>query len=793
MPTQGNEHSECVTHRAFADARVLGQILAAQNLVFALPDAARVGQFYAEILASLPGISAGRVCLGENFAVAGTLQLPECAQCAVLQKAVKKSGGVSFLSSRFACAGRAPDTRVVTVRTKERVYGVFVCAVQDPAAFAPYEPFVHNLADYVAFALENRLQEGLLCEARDELELRVQQRTEELRIANDNLNNDIARRKRVEAELARANHSLRILSYCNQAILHDYEEATLLDEVCQGLVDIAGYRLAWIGWGEQDGAKTVRPVTHAGDEAGYLRLSDVTWSETEANAHPTATAIRTGAVCCIGDISRHATTATWREQSLQCGCYSVVALPLSFEGKVFGCLTAFAGEPNVFDERELAILKELAGDLSLGIAIRRSREAQRQAEERIQRLAAIVESSDDAIIGKNLDEQITSWNKGAEKTYGYTAAEMEGKPISIIVPPEKQAELAEIMARLKRGERVEALESERIRKDGQKIDVSLTISPILDASGQVVGASTIARNITGRRRLEEALRQSEAKYRIVADQTYDFEFWLNPAGEWVYVSPSCERLTGRTPDEFLKDPGLWRRIVHPDDLTIFDQHIEMTERHGATSEVEWRIIHTDGGIRWVGHVCRPIFSEQGEYLGIRGSNRDITDRKAAEQSIALLSFALDNVHEAAILIGEEGRLYYVNEEACQSLGYTREELLGMVVADVDPDFPLERWPSHWQDLKSHGSILFEGRLRKKNGATFPVEISANYFVYDGRGYNLALIRDISERKRTEESLRHRTEELERFERLVIGRELRMRELKGRIAALEEASEQREGQ
>jgi PAS domain S-box-containing protein len=124
-----------------------------------------------------------------------------------------------------------------------------------------------------------------------------------------------------------------------------------------------------------------------------------------------------------------------------------------------------------------------------------------------------------------------------------------------------------------------------------------------------------------------------------------------------------------------------------------------------------------------------------------------------ERSIALLNFALDKVHEAAFLIGEDSRIRYVNEESCRVLGYSREELLNLGVTDIDPDFPIERWSGHWDKLKERGSITFEGRHRTKAGRIFPVEISASYFEFDLQGYNLALVRDITERKRVEDTLR----------------------------------------
>ncbi len=131
---------------------------------------------------------------------------------------------------------------------------------------------------------------------------------------------------------------------------------------------------------------------------------------------------------------------------------------------------------------------------------------------------------------------------------------------------------------------------------------------------------------------------------------------------------------------------------------------------------------------------------------------ELAERMRAEQDLLLVRFALDNVREAAMLIDEDGCFRFVNDGACHVLGYTRAELLKMRISDVDPDFPLERWPEHWRQLKLEGSLLFEGRHRTKDGRIFPVEISANFFHYGDRDFNLGLVRDISERKQAEEKL-----------------------------------------
>ncbi len=176
----------------------------------------------------------------------------------------------------------------------------------------------------------------------------------------------------------------------------------------------------------------------------------------------------------------------------------------------------------------------------------------REALERASRLAAIVESSDDAIFGKTLDGMIVTWNAGAERLYGYAAAEAEGRPVAILVPPDREGEWEAILARIRKGERVDHFETVRVRKDGRHVDVSLTVSPVKDSSGRLVGASAVARDISRQKRAEEEARAmtqqlwQAAKLASVGELAASIAHELN--NPLATVSLRVEAALGQTPD-----------------------------------------------------------------------------------------------------------------------------------------------------------------------------------------------------------------------------------------------------
>jgi PAS domain S-box-containing protein len=252
--------------------------------------------------------------------------------------------------------------------------------------------------------------------------------------------------------------------------------------------------------------------------------------------------------------------------------------------------------------------------------------AVRDPEELRSRLAAIVASSDDAIISKTLDGVIITWNEGASRIFGYTAEEVIGQPITMLIPPDRQDEEPEILARLRLGERVDHYETIRRRKNGTLFDVSITVSPVRNAAGEIVGASKIARDITPQKRAAEALRASNQRFRLMANSAPVFIWIADQSKSRTWFNEGWLEFTGRSADQ---EQGFgWTQNVHEDDLARCVQHYAEGFDTRKPFRSEYRVRRADGMARWILEHATPLFEGVGgSFSGYIGSCVDVTESR----------------------------------------------------------------------------------------------------------------------------------------------------------------------
>ena len=252
--------------------------------------------------------------------------------------------------------------------------------------------------------------------------------------------------------------------------------------------------------------------------------------------------------------------------------------------------------------------------------------AERDAEELRSRLAAIVASSDDAIISKNLEGIIVTWNEGATRIFGYTPEEVIGKSITILIPPDRISEEPAILARLRQGQRVDHFETVRVRKDGSLLDISLSVSPVRNAAGEVVGASKIARDISQQKRAEEALRVSNERFRLMADSAPVLIWIADHTKGRNWFNRRWLEFTGRSSEQ---EAGFgWTQNVHEDDLAGCLQAYAEGFDTRRSFRSEYRVRRADGMARWIIEQAHPLFEGPGgAFSGYIGSCVDITESK----------------------------------------------------------------------------------------------------------------------------------------------------------------------
>jgi PAS domain S-box-containing protein len=266
----------------------------------------------------------------------------------------------------------------------------------------------------------------------------------------------------------------------------------------------------------------------------------------------------------------------------------------------------------------------------------------KKAEEQLAHFSAIVGSSHDAIIGESLDGIVTSWNPGSELLYGYTAAEMIGKSISLLLPADRSSEVETLLSWLKDGRRVAQYDTVRRRKDGTLVDVSLALSPIRDGEGKIIGASAIAHDITKRKRAEELLRQSEEKLASIVNNSAEGIYTLSLDGVFTFVSPAWTETLGYDSSEIVGKNYV--PFVHPDDIKMCQDAMKMVLATGTPQDRTYRVRHKDGSWRWHHTAGSLVNDKQGHPAGFVGVAEDVTDRMQAEQSLKQSSEALQQAN-----------------------------------------------------------------------------------------------------------------------------------------------------
>ncbi len=258
-------------------------------------------------------------------------------------------------------------------------------------------------------------------------------------------------------------------------------------------------------------------------------------------------------------------------------------------------------------------------------------------------------------------------------------------------------------------------------------------------------------DLTDRKRMEEKLTQSEENYRCISQITSDFVYKCSRTGEnpyrVVWAGGAFKFISGYSAEEIC-EIGCWMGSVHPDDRERVMAHM-LAMRPGDQGVIEFRMISKEGAVHWISETSSCVAGAAEGELVRYGASRDVTKMKEVEVKLEMIRISVDAASDAIYWIRGDGRIIDVNPAACRSVGYTREEIMGMRVWDLDVQYKEGAWLKHFEELRSRGTMVFESRHKAKDGRIVPIEVVANYVHFDHQELNCAFIRDIAERKQAE--------------------------------------------
>jgi PAS domain S-box-containing protein len=400
------------------------------------------------------------------------------------------------------------------------------------------------------------------------------------------------------------------------------------------------------------------------------------------------------------------------------------------------------------------------------VAIQADITERKQTEEASVLLAAIVNSSNDAIIGKDLNSIITSWNIGAEKMFGYTANEMIGRSITRLIPPDRQVEELQIMKQINQGERVEHFETLRATKDGRLIDLSVTVSPIRDKTGKVVGASKVARDITDRKQAEKELTKERDFTSAVIDTVGSLIVVIDREARIIRFNRTCERVTGYRFDE-VAGKNLIDLLILPEEQPTTTAEFKnlCAGQFPNTFENHWVPKH--GSPRVIAWSNTALIDAEGRVEFVIGTGTDITERKQAEEALheseKQFRTMIDAIPQLACMSRADGFIYWYNQRWYDYTGTTAEQMAGWGWQRVhDPEYlpkVLERWE---ESIATGKPFEMEFPLRAADGH-YGWFLTRVYPILDAAGKVVRWFgtnTDISGKRKNEENIRELNLELE---------------------------------
>lgn len=545
---------------------------------------------------------------------------------------------------------------------------------------------------------------------------------------------------------------LKLLSGCNQALIHATNEQELLKSICELIVTLGNFRLVWVGYAEHDEQKTVRPVEQAGFEKGYLEKIHVSWADVETGRGPSGTAVRTGKPVVSQNLLTDPQFTPWKEEAQQRGYASSAAIPLKVDSEVIGVLNIYSAEPDTFDEEEMSLLTELANDLAYGIKALRTAAKKQQAEEKFAK--AFYSAPNLMAITVPEDGMIVDINDAYLNVLGYTREECVGHTttaLNIWADPEQRSAMVDHIK--KEGRSLNAEVNLR-KKSGEISTVILSMEPVTINDKKYL--LSVATDITERKHVEEKLKKSHL----------DFEEAQRLAhiGSWSWdiptdtISWSKEYYHIYSIDPSTKPPNYINHLkaYTEESAATLDAAVQNTMKTGESYVVELELAKYDDAERWILARGETKRDAEGKIVELHGTAQDITERKRSEKEMNKLAAIVQSSDDAIIGKTLDGVMTSWNLGAQKMYGYTSDEAVGQSILLIIPPDHEEELHEIMKKIKEGGHVdHFESLRRRKDGKIIPVSLTVSP-ILDEKGKVVAastIARDITERKKAENHLK----------------------------------------
>ena len=578
---------------------------------------------------------------------------------------------------------------------------------------------------------------------------------------------DVTARRQAEAARARSARALRMLNACNSIVIHASDENRLLADICRTVVEIGGYKLAWVGYAEKDETKSVRPMAYAGADREYVEHAEISWADTERGRGPTGSAIRTGQVTITRDTETDPCYGPWRERAIEKGYRSSATMPLKADATVYGALIVYAGEPGAFDAEETELLAELADDLAYATAALRTKAAREAAEQELRSSRARLD-----LALRSADMGAWHWDIAENKRYfdaqvchllGIDPATFTGAADEFFgaLHPDDRTPLKAALARTIEQDVLYEPEYRAVWPDGSVHNITARGRLVRDDKGRPARVIGVIWDITEKKLAEQDLRRASLYARSLIEASLDPLVTISPEGKVTDVNKATEEVTGYSRAQLI-GTDFADYFTEPEKARAGYRKVFSK---GFVTDYPLAIRHVSGKVIDVLYNANVYRDENGNIAGVFAAARDITERKRAEEEIRRASLYARSLIEASldplVTISPEGKVTDVNKATEEVTGYSRAQLIGTDFADyfTEP----EKARAGYRKVFSKGFVTdYPLAIRHVSGKVIDVLYNAN--VYRDENGNIAGVfaaaRDITERKRAEEELAKHREHLE---------------------------------